>query len=52
MDELNSGKLNCKKLENLGLKFTPLDETLINAVKNLQESGLLEVVNKHPALAN
>ncbi|KAK1388675.1 Cinnamoyl-CoA reductase [Heracleum sosnowskyi] len=52
VEQLNSGKLNCKKLENLGLKFTPVDETLVNAVKNLEETGLLAVVHKHPDLAN
>ncbi|WOH16146.1 hypothetical protein DCAR_0935695 [Daucus carota subsp. sativus] len=47
VEELNSGKLNCKKLESLGLRFTPLEESLTSAVKNLEVTGLLVPVNKH-----
>lgn len=41
VQQLNFGKLSPKKLENLGWKFKPLEETLTNAVKNFEENGLL-----------
>ncbi|CAK9163759.1 unnamed protein product [Ilex paraguariensis] len=34
-------KLNSQKLQNLGWKYRPLEETIIDAVKDFEESGLL-----------
>ncbi|CAK9178277.1 unnamed protein product [Ilex paraguariensis] len=34
-------KLNSEKLQNLGWKYRALEETIVDAVKNLEESGLL-----------
>ncbi|KAL7174911.1 hypothetical protein ACSBR2_028677 [Camellia fascicularis] len=34
-------KLSSKKLQNLGWKYRPLEETITDAVKNFEENGLL-----------
>ncbi|XP_059637022.1 dihydroflavonol 4-reductase-like [Cornus florida] len=34
-------KISSEKLQNLGWKFRPLEETIVDAVKNYEESGLL-----------
>ncbi|XP_043712213.1 cinnamoyl-CoA reductase 1-like isoform X2 [Telopea speciosissima] len=41
--EVDEGaKLSSEKLQRLGLKFRPLEETLVDSVKSYQESGLLD----------
>lgn len=34
-------KLSSEKLKNLGWKYRPLEETLVDAVKNYEETGAL-----------
>ena len=38
-------KFSPKKLESLGWKYRPLEETLVDAIKNFEEKGLLDKPN-------
>ncbi|WJX42708.1 hypothetical protein P8452_29909 [Trifolium repens] len=42
VDDYRMLTLSSKKLQSLGWKFRPLDETLIDSVKSYKESGLLQ----------
>jgi hypothetical protein len=42
VDDYRMLTLSSKKLQSLGWKFRPLDETLIDSVKSYKEAGLLQ----------
>lgn len=41
IEEEKSCELSSEKLERLGWKYRPLEETLVDAVRNYEESGFL-----------
>jgi hypothetical protein len=37
----DSGKLSSKKLQDLGWKYRPLEESIVDSIMNYEERGLL-----------